>query len=296
MNTYQTTLASFLLSITLAPCAFTAAPNALSLELQATAEAGDAEAQFQIARAYLRGEGVTKDPNQAFALMKKAAEQGHSEALGGMGYFYATGTVVQEDDAAAVEWFRKGADKGSAKARLNLGLAVAKGTGTTRDEAEGLRLIDAAAEAGLADAFYAQGETYHWGQFGRSIDYKKARAAFQKSADQGHAAAQNNLGVIHREGLETQKDEQAALSWFRKAAEQGHAKAQSNLGHQLGANNPDRTKRLEALKWLLLAVDQKEITAVKTMEELEPSLPKEDLAEARQAADDFLGIKVSVKS
>jgi TPR repeat protein len=233
----------------------------------------DAEGQFQLARALLRGEGVPKDPSRAFELMQKAADKGHADAIGGIGYFYAAGVVVSKDANAAAEWFRKGAEKGSAKAQLNLGLALARGAGVEKDENAGLQMIDQAAASGLPEAAYAQGETYYWGQFGREIDYAKAREAFEKSARAGNAAGENNLGVILRDGLGVEKDEPAALKLFRMAAEKGNSRAQSNLGHTLGVNTQDRTKRIEALKWLILAADAKEITAQKTMEELSLTMP-----------------------
>ena len=52
---------------------------------------------------------------------------------------------------------------------------------------------------------------------------------FQKAADHGEAAAQNNLGVMYLNGYGVSQDEAAALSWFRKAADQGYAPAQDNL-------------------------------------------------------------------
>jgi hypothetical protein len=220
--------------------------------------------------------------------MREAAKHGHVEAIAGVGYFYATGTAVAEDDVAAVEWFRKGAEKGSPKAMLNLGLALARGSGAAKDEDAGLHFIDQAAGKGLTEALYAQGETYYWGQFGRPVDYRKAFAAFQTAAHDGHLAAQTNLGVMLREGLGADKNEDAALAWFRKAAERGYAKAQGNLGHTLGVNSPDRTRRIEAVKWLILARAQHEITATKTLEELIPTWPAEDVAEAQGSADGFL--------
>ena len=49
-------------------------------------------------------------------------------------------------------------------------------------------------------------------------------------AEQGDAAAQNDLGVMHVEGKGVAKDEAEAAKWYRKAAEQGNAAAQRNLG------------------------------------------------------------------
>lgn len=251
-------------------------------QLTAAATKGDPEAQYRLACAHLAGKGVPKDPEKAFEWIKKAAAQDYPDAIGGVGHFHAAGIAVAKDEKQAIEWFRKGAEKGSAKARMNLGLSLANGRGVPKDEAEGLKLIDAAAATGNPHALYAQGETYFYGQFGRSQDYPKALAAFKVAAEAGHVTGQNNLGVMYQQGHGTAVDKKAALVWFRKAAEQGNAKAQSNLGHLLGAeqDNP------EGLMWVTLAARQKEATAIVTLDEKRHHRPKE-VAAALAAAEEF---------
>ena len=53
---------------------------------------------------------------------------------------------------------------------------------------------------------------------------------YRKAAEQGHAAAQNNLGLIYGKGRGVPQDDAEAVKWFRKAAEQGYAPAHYNLG------------------------------------------------------------------
>nr|WP_181718316.1 tetratricopeptide repeat protein [Psychrobacter sp.]QJS05259.1 sel1 repeat protein [Psychrobacter sp.] len=60
--------------------------------------------------------------------------------------------------------------------------------------------------------------------------YEKAFEWFTKAAEQGHADAQNNLGLMYKAGLGVSHDDYVAFEWFTKAAEQGHADAQNNLG------------------------------------------------------------------
>jgi len=52
----------------------------------------------------------------------------------------------------------------------------------------------------------------------------------RKSAEQGNALAQNNLGVMYAEGKGVSKDDAEAVKWFRKSAGQGNSAGQSNLG------------------------------------------------------------------
>jgi hypothetical protein len=53
---------------------------------------------------------------------------------------------------------------------------------------------------------------------------------FRLAAEQGHADAQLNLGLMHYNGDGVAQDPVAAARWFRLAADQGLPVAQSNLG------------------------------------------------------------------
>ena len=69
---------------------------------------------------------------------------------------------------------------------------------------------------------YAQGR-------GVDQDYPQAFIWFSKAAEQGHAEAQYNLGVMYVNGDHVVQDDVEAVKWFNKAAEQGYAEAQSAL-------------------------------------------------------------------
>ena len=49
---------------------------------------------------------------------------------------------------------------------------------------------------------------------------------YTKAAEQGHASAQYNLGVMYDTGKGALQDYKEAVKWYTKAAEQGHANAQ----------------------------------------------------------------------
>ncbi|MDA9976050.1 sel1 repeat family protein [Alphaproteobacteria bacterium] len=53
---------------------------------------------------------------------------------------------------------------------------------------------------------------------------------FRKSAEQGNAKAQRNLGWMYKKGNGVTKDYAEAVKWYRKAAEQGLAGAKASLG------------------------------------------------------------------
>ena len=79
-----------------------------------------------------------------------------------------------------------------------------------------------AAEQGHADAQFNAGLMYHQGQ-GVPQNYKKALRWFMKAAEQGHARAHFGTGVLFTEEREgVQRDLRTALKWVHLAAAQGH--------------------------------------------------------------------------
>ena len=79
---------------------------------------------------------------------------------------------------------------------------------------------------------------------------------YRKAADQGDAAAQNNLGLIYDEGLGVKQDYAEAVKWYRKAAEQDNARAQDNLGTMYYNGHGVKQDYAEAVKWYRKAADQ----------------------------------------
>lgn len=259
---------------------------------QPESSVNDAAAQYQRARAYLRGEGVPKDPQKAFELMKAAADQGHAEAIGGLGYFYSVGVAVAKDEKQAIEWFRKGAEKGSAKAQFNLGKVLlddkaAATEDSEKNRSEGLQWIQKAADQKLTEAALFYGEFLYFGDQGIEKDYDRAAHYFKIAADAGNPDAQNFLGTMSDFGWGVPADAAMAQQWFRKAALQGNAKAQSNLGRILGPFSDRKETRVESFAWLLIASEQGEVTAQKEIEESPGALKEGEMDAACKMADEL---------
>lgn len=58
------------------------------------AELGDAEAQYQLAFCYYKGDGVKQDYSEAFKWWKKAAEQGDAKAQNELGECFFYGNYI----------------------------------------------------------------------------------------------------------------------------------------------------------------------------------------------------------
>jgi TPR repeat protein len=264
--------------------------------LEAAAASGNSTAQFELGRAHFRGEGAAKDDSKAVEWIRRSAEQGNPDAIVSMGFFYSQGIGVEKNEAAAIEWFRKGAEAGSPKSQLNLGLMLRQAKTTARNHTESIGWLEKAASTGDSDAVRTLGQLYFLGDSLMMPDRKKAFPLVLRSAEAGDIASQNMLGVAYRDGDGTPSDHAKAREWFRKAALQNDPKAQSNLGHLLGVDAPANPDRKEALKWLLIAKDNGEITAIKTYKELLHTFPPVLLAAAQKEANKFLLLQRAGKS
>ena len=87
-------------------------------------------------------------------------------------------------------------------------------------------------------------------------DYREAISWFRRAADQGNAAAQNELGVIYDLGRGVPRNDAEAVRWYQLAANQNLAAAQVNLGAKYDAGHGVRQSYREAVKWFRLAANQ----------------------------------------
>lgn len=84
-------------------------------------------------------------------------------------------------------------------------------------------------------------------------EYTKAARLFSPLAEQGVAAAQFYLGVMHEKGQGVRQDYPTALTWFCKAAAQGYAGPQSNLALLYERGRGVRKDLARALMWYHIA-------------------------------------------
>ena len=116
--------------------------------LQTRAQAGDAEAQFQMGEAYRAGRGVTADIETAIMWYRRAAALGHIRASEELGFaLFAHG-----DRREAMPYIEKAAARGEARAFYLLGTAHFNGDYATRDWPLAYAQTERAAAAGLPAA------------------------------------------------------------------------------------------------------------------------------------------------
>jgi cell division septation protein DedD len=117
-------------------------------EWRPLAQAGDADAQFNMGQAYKLGRGVQSDMSTAIDWYRKAATQGHSRAEDNLGLLM----FQQGDRAAAMPYLQKAATRGEARAQYIVGTSLFNGDLVGRDWIRAYALMTRASGSGLTQA------------------------------------------------------------------------------------------------------------------------------------------------
>jgi TPR repeat protein len=113
-------------------------------------------------------------------------------------------------------------------------------------------------------------------------DYKQAVYWYKKSADQGYASAQCNLGLMYYHGEGVVNDYKQTVYWWTKSAEQGDATAQFNLGLMYILGKGVLQDFVEAYAWINIA-GANGVDVSKTRKNLlQQSMTLEQIAKAQE--------------
>jgi hypothetical protein len=191
-----------------------------------------------------------KDYERAFREWKAAADAGQAEAQFDLGVLYAKGLGVPRDQNEAANWYRKSAEQGNAEAEFALGQMYSRGWGVPRDVADAIRWFEMAnsldSDGPPTDWMTLEG-------FGVAQDPQQAAYWYRLAADKGHAEAQFNLGRLYAGGKGVKRDEEQAARWVSASATQGYAPALADLGKRFAAGNGVAQDDKRAYFWLTLA-------------------------------------------
>jgi TPR repeat protein len=104
------------------------------------------------------------------------------------------------------------------------------------------------AESGDAEAAFRLGRYYHLET--AEPNYALALKYYEIAANEDHAWATNNLGLMYRDGTGVARDDQKAYSYFLKASRENNSWAYLNLAHMTFAGRGVRADTTRALAWL----------------------------------------------
>lgn len=112
------------------------------------AQAGDADAQFNMGQAYKLGRGVTQDLSKAEELFGSAAGKGHLQAADNLGLLlFQRGERVR-----AMPYIQAASGRGDPRAQYLLGVSLFNGDGIAKDWVRAYALTSLAQQAGLNQA------------------------------------------------------------------------------------------------------------------------------------------------
>ena len=123
------------------------------------------------------------------------------------------------------------------------------------DPQKALHWYTKAGENGHAGAQNHLGVVYFKG-IGVPRDHKKASYWWTYAAKQGFAPAQNNLGYLYEKGLGVKQNYMTAAYWYNKSANQDYAQAQNNLAVLLDQGRGIQKNSEEAIEWWIKSANQ----------------------------------------
>ncbi|MCH5308461.1 MAG: sel1 repeat family protein [Prevotella sp.] len=115
-----------------------------------------AQCMHRIGYAYLVGQGVQQDGNQAVYWLKKAAEYEDDRSIRILAVSYLSGDGVEKNEVEGVKWLKKAVEFGDAYLQYQMGIVYENGIGNTpKDKSKALEWYRKAVENGYTPALDA---------------------------------------------------------------------------------------------------------------------------------------------
>lgn len=171
-------------------------PVSESEQLEESAEAGSADAQFELGVWHIKNDLPSIKYEEALNWFAQAANQEHAKAQFYLGAMYEHGQGVEMDHAKAIKWFTSSAENGYPIAQNHLGWMLANGKGIAQN-------------------------------------HEKAVYWFRKAAEKKYSVAQANLSTMYRDGKGVRSDLRLARTWWNLALESDSGSAFTEVGFKI---------------------------------------------------------------
>ena len=244
--------------------------------LRKPAGEGDAEAQFQLGLAYLKGDGVKKDYKLALNWIRKAVAQEHVKAQGILGVMYELGYGVPKNIGEAKKWYLKSAEHGNPDAEFYLGNLYF----SLNDYSQAFDWWERAGQHNHAGAICNLGYLFEVGA-GGSQSLETAVELYKLAADLGDTQAKENLarlGISYNpqpQATQTVQSQSQPKTYKAKnykdinslyqAAQNGNASAQYQLAEAYFKGNGIQQDYQQARYWYQKSAEQNLIEAQYTL-------------------------------
>ncbi|HEY3706182.1 MAG TPA: tetratricopeptide repeat protein [Terracidiphilus sp.] len=218
-------------------------------QLQKRADKGFTHEQIELAEAYMKGQGVQRNPSLAAYWYEKAARNGDPAAEHQIGYLYSAGLGVPRDQIRAAHWYQLAASSGLPTARVNLGVMYLYGRGVPKDIARARELFQQAADHGEGVAATYLGVLEFTGK-GGPPNLQAARKCFQQGVRLHDPVAAYELATFYQKYDTQTHDNREVADLLRRSSDRGYVRAKYALGIML-LNAPQLTRSpAEAIKLL----------------------------------------------
>lgn len=118
--------------------------------------------------------------------------------------------------------------------------------------------------------------------------YESAQEQFMALAEQGHAGAQFELGLMFHRGAGFPQNYERALKWYRVSASGGDARARNNLGVMYRDGQGVERSNSIAYKWFSLSASTDDGPGRDNMERLSNIMSSNDILHSQQLAEDYI--------
>ena len=146
-----------------------------------------------------------------------------------LGRMHGTSEGLVLDLTEAARLCRCAAKHGLGAAMYDLARCLENGGGYDADPVQAVQWMRRAVELGEADAQAELALCYSRGECGRPVNYKDAHRLARLGADQGHAFAMTNIGLLFGRGWGVAQDLDEAFKWYRQAALLGNDVSKNNI-------------------------------------------------------------------
>ena len=235
-------------------------------QLELLAERGNINAQKSFANKLLSGTGTKQDPAAAFEWYLKAANAGDSTARSQVGFMYKNGIGTEIDLDEAITWFQIAAEQKNPGAMEAMAWLMMKGEGMEKDLGTAFELFKEVANLGNAWIRNQVGVMYRDG-IGVNVNNEEARKYFELSAEQGNLSGRMNFADILSKSND-ESDLKAAVRMYHKAASLGDGRACYRLALMYRDGIGTKADVDSAVEWFKKASDKNVPNALEDLQKL----------------------------
>ena len=232
-------------------------------ESSITSTSDIAIAQNELAIRYYQGtRGASKDIDKAIYWFTESANNGNRYAQYNLANKYLYGEGVSMDKAKALYWFVKSGEQHYHEASLQAGLMYYNGVGTSVNYTKAAEFSKDAAFGGIGVGMYNYALCLAYGN-GVKADSTKALIWLFRAIDKNYYKSYNFLGVMYRDGIAVNQNNNSALYYFEKGDEYNDPDSQYNLGYAyLNGTFVDKDS-VKALDYYIKAANNGSVSTMK---------------------------------